>query len=396
MIVDLHSHYPIHLIPGEEADTVRAMSRSRGASRFGDRVRAFIVRLASRFANYPSFDSGPRVTMEKLRAGDVGVALSVLYSPFDEIDLDEGYPSAPDDDYFPRLLRRLGDVEADIHDNHDDVATIAHNPAEIDQAVEAGKTALVHCVEGGFHLGEDEEAVARNTAELSRRGVAYITVAHLIWREVATNANAIPFLPQWLYDRLFPQPDVGLAPLGRALVEAMVENGLLVDLSHMSRRALEDTLALLDELDHAGRVPVIASHSAFRFGEQAYNLDEPTIVRIARRGGVIGLILAEHQIADGLETGRRRKGRATHSLAASIELLCRHIDRIREITGSYDHVAVSSDLDGFIKPTLAGLQDAEQLGSLEPAFAERHGAEAGEAITSANALRVLRAGWGGT
>lgn len=37
--------------------------------------------------NYRTFFSGPRVTLELLRDGHVGVALSVLYSPFAEMDL---------------------------------------------------------------------------------------------------------------------------------------------------------------------------------------------------------------------------------------------------------------------------------------------------------------------
>ena len=41
------------------------------------------------------------------------------------------------------------------------------------------------------HRGPDESL--RN--KLAAHGVAYITVAHLFWRGVATNAPAIPFLP---------------------------------------------------------------------------------------------------------------------------------------------------------------------------------------------------------
>ena len=76
------------------------------------------------------------------------------------------------------------------------------------------------------------------------------------------------------------------------------------------------------------------------------------------RGGVIGLILAEHQATDGL------RWRRTGSLEDSLEVVFRHIDRMHEITGSHRHAAIGSDLDGFIKPTLAGLDDASRLGTL--------------------------------
>ena len=53
-------------------------------------------------------------------------------------------------------------------------------------------------------------------AELAARGVAYVTLAHLFFRQVATNAPAIPFIPDRIYRLLFPQSrDVGLTPWER-------------------------------------------------------------------------------------------------------------------------------------------------------------------------------------
>ena len=72
----------------------------------------------------------------------------------------------------------------------------------------------------------------------------------------------------------------------------------------MSTRALADTFELLDELDPDRPVPVIASHSAFRFGRQEYGVDEETIRRIAARDGVVGLIFAQHQLNDGVRRSR--------------------------------------------------------------------------------------------
>lgn len=109
--------------------------------------------------------------------------------------------------------------------------------------------------------------------------------------------------------------------------------------------------------------------------------------RIAERDGVIGLILSDRLISDGL----RRSG--TRTLADSVAALAAHIDRIREITGSYRHLAIGSDLDGFIKPTLAGCEHPGRLPRLEDALNERYGAEVAAQITSANAQRLLRSHW---
>ena len=102
----------------------------------------------------------------------------------------------------------------------------------------------------------------------------------------------------------------------------------------------------------------------------------------------MGLILAQHQLNDGV----RRS--PTASFADSFEVICRHLDRIAEITGSHEHAAIGSDFDGFIKPTMGRLESAADLAALEPALRERHGATDAERICSGNALRVLRAGWG--
>jgi microsomal dipeptidase-like Zn-dependent dipeptidase len=387
MIADLHSHYGMHLVPAAKPDALRLIRSPRARWRLLDRIRAVLVGIASRFANYESFESGPRVTIPQLRAGDVRVVLSVLYSPFDEFDLSRPYGSPPVTDYLNAVVRQLEAVERDIADNFPGQASVARDRRELDAALAEGKIALVHCVEGGFHLGGTAPEVERAVGELARRGVAYITLAHLMWRSVATNANAIPFLPTPVYRALFPQPRVGLTELGRAAVGAMVRHGVLVDVSHMSERALEDTFALLDELDPGRAVPAIASHSAHRFGRDRYNLSAETIERIAMRGGVIGLLLAEHQATDGL------RWRRTGSLEDSLEVVFRHLDRVHEITGSHRHAAIGSDLDGFIKPTLAGLGDASRLGTLPHALAERYGESDAELIASGNALRLLRSHW---
>ena len=221
----------------------------------------------------------------------------------------------------------------------------------------------VHCIEGGFHLGATPEEVTANVHELADRGVLYITLAHLFWRRVATNAPALPFLPDAIYNLVFPQDkDAALSELGEAAVKAMYERKVLVDISHMRDDAIDETFALIEALDkQTGRdpraYPVIASHSGYRFGGQKYNLSDHTIVKIAARGGVVGLIFAQHQINDGL---RRTE---TETLDESVAILARHIDAIGP-----QHVALGSDLDGFIKPTLGGIETAADLAPLAAAL----------------------------
>jgi microsomal dipeptidase-like Zn-dependent dipeptidase len=387
MIADLHAHYAMHLV--QEDEGIGALFGSpRGSARLRDRARALLVGFASRFGNFRSFSSGPRVTLASLREGHVRVVLSVLYSFFDELELEEPYPARPKHGYLESLLGQLDLVETDLEKQHGTTALVARTPEGLAEALQGERVAFVHCVEGGFHLGSTPAEIDRAVTTLARRGVAYITLAHLVWRHVATNTNALPFMPDALYRRFFPQPDEGLSELGRAAVRAMVREGVIVDLSHMSGRSLADTFALLDELDPDRTLPVLASHACFRFGSQEYGVDEPTLRRVAERRGVVGLIMAQHQLRDGVANGRGR------GLDGSFEVIRTHVDRFAEIAGSHEHAAIGSDFDGFIKPTMAGLESMSDLKALEDRLVDHYGESTAELICSGNALRVLRNGWG--
>jgi microsomal dipeptidase-like Zn-dependent dipeptidase len=366
---------------------LRLVLSQRERRRWRDRMRALLTEVGSRLWNYPSPAMGPAVTVPLMRAGNVGAALSVLYVPLDEMDLGKGYGAPPDADYFPRLVRQLDLVEAHLAEAHDGAVGVARDPGELEAALAAGRLALVHCVEGGFHLGATPGEVERNVALLAQRGVAYIGLAHLFWRGVATNVAALPFLPDRIYHLLFPQPDRGLTALGEAALRTMVRTGILVDVTHMSARSFDDSLELMDELDPERRVPVIASHMACRFGDLEYNLTDGQIARLGERDGVMGVILCDHFAKEGL------RPRRTRTFAESLEVVCRHVDRIRQVTGSHRHAAIGSDLDGYIKPTLAGMDDMSALAPLRTGLRKRYGEDA-EAICQGNALRVLRAGWG--
>ena len=198
-MVDLHVHYPMHLLGGVEdpRDVPRGMFKVLG--REEGKLRAAVLNLAARLFNFRHWDGGWRATLPLLEQGGVTVACSVLYRPFSELDLDEPYGAPPESAYFGKLIELLEATERDDRGAGHTVVRSAAGPRT--------RTGIkfVHCVEGGFHLGATPEEVDANVRELARRGVLYITLAHLFCRQVATNAPALPFLPDPLYNVLFPQ-----------------------------------------------------------------------------------------------------------------------------------------------------------------------------------------------
>ena len=486
MIVDLHAHYPMHLMdehmaarPGLVWKWFRSAPPSRRRVHVAKvryrpqrRHRALLVallRLLNPIANYRSLTSGPGVTLEKMRKGGVGVVLSPLYEPLDELGAipwwilglcgsfllavgclalggilsfwghhvpdppdramlggasflfvvslvcflllatlvllmilhnwlalvvggrDELPGSYPRKAYLVDVLIQQREVERDIR-AVGTWATGARDYAQLEAAIAKNQIALVHAVEGGFHLGRSEQAIERSVRKLARSGVAYVTLAHLVWRRIASNAPGVPFLPDWLYHVLAPQPERGLTPLGIAAVCSLVRHGVLIDITHMSEKAIWETFALLTKIENAenekGRVPVIATHIACRFDRHEYNLSKSTIREIANRQGVMGVIFCRHWTSTGLFQPT--------SQAESFQIIKQHVDRIHSLTGCYDHVALGSDIDGYVKPMLPGLEDMSMMPDLAYFLRREYGSAVAGKILSDNALDVLSRGWGAT
>lgn len=372
----------MHLLVDEQQ-----LTHERARTWWRQRWQGRVVGLISRFANYQGPGDTPSVTEELMRTGGVGVALSVLYQPFSEIDLTQSYGAPPSESYFRGIVDQHQTVE-DYVKAHAGKVAIAHSASELDALLRNDVPILIHAIEGGFQLGRDRAEVQRNVNVLAGLGIAYVTVAHLFFRDVATNAPALPFLPDWIYNHVFPQKkDEGLTALGREVVEAMVDEGVLIDITHMRSESIRDVFNLLDARDAAKEIPVLATHMACRFGGLQYCFDDDTIRAVAGRGGVLGCILCEHYITSGLPG-------AVKSLKDSVDRLCRHIDKIHDLTGTHDNIAIGSDLDGYIKPALPGLQHMGQMAELQRELRARYGDVDTEKICSGNALRVLRANWG--
>src|SRR4051812_24290141 len=187
MIVDLHAHFPMHVLGPREADTHAAVREPWPGSPW----RGVLLEVLSRLFNYQGPGGAPAVTVELLREGQVGAVLSVLFEPFDEMDLDAPYGAPPKPEYFTNLKLQIERVEEELAREHQlGRARLVRSPRAMDHAIEASEVAFIHCIEGAFAVGATEADVTRNVEELARRGVAYITLAHLFWRGVAQNAPA--------------------------------------------------------------------------------------------------------------------------------------------------------------------------------------------------------------
>lgn len=185
--------------------------------------------------------------------------------------------------------------------------------------------------------------------------------------------------------------DGGLSRLGRALVDRLVELGVVVDLAHASPAAFAEILA------RVGEAPVICSHAGCRaVNDHPRNLTDDQLRALTAQGGLFGLML--HPIAIGPEQ---------RTIARVID----HLEHAVEVCGA-DRVCLGGDFttrlsevlppmpepaDGLMPEGLRpgagieGLKGPEHYPALLDALRARGWDEPTvDAVTSRNLLALLR------
>lgn len=160
----------------------------------------------------------------------------------------------------------------------------------------------------------------------------------------------------------------GLKSFGFAAVEALEQNNILVDVSHLNDDGFFDVASV-------ARKPLIASHSNCRYiTNHSRNLSDRMIRTIAESGGVIGLNFCPSFLSEDWHY-------------SSLEAMVRHALHLKKVGGS-SVLALGTDYDG-ITGELA-IPHYDSLPLLWQAL-ERSGFTASEleGLWSENALRVL-------
>jgi membrane dipeptidase len=282
------------------------------------------------------------------------------------------------------LLVMLAKMERQVA-RADDRFELARSNAELDQVLAAGRTAIVHTVEGGHVLGagladDDLHGRLARLDQLAGHGVASLTLAHLFPNELAGHAEAIPAAQRTSpICPLDSGVDLsrGLTPKGRAVVEQMVQVRMLPDVTHCTPVARREVYELV-----ANRIPVIASHTGVQsMNPEQYNLDESDVRAIAATGGVIGVIFMPYWLDE------------SHP-GPGLDAIWRTMETVRAWSGgSWEHVAIGTDFDGFTDPP-DDCKSAAQLPLIRELLDSKGlSREDAEAVLGGNARRVLRKGW---
>jgi microsomal dipeptidase-like Zn-dependent dipeptidase len=354
-LFDIHAHFPMHTPFPPMPST--------------DPHINFKIKLLAKANDALNYENGvARMASDRVAAGAFGGFASVLYDPEDEFLVGRRDPR-------PEAIDRIEAQAANVETEARRIGlAIAKDAATVERCLQRGERFLIHCVEGGFACGGTEANVRR----LARLGVAYLILAHCKFRNVATCASTVPHMPDAIYHLLNPQlPHQGLTRLGKRIAEAAIDCGIILDVTHCTDRAQAEVFRLAERRG----VPVIASHTGARhIADYEVNLSDDAMRTIAGLGGVIGTIIYPYWLQPSGGT------------ADGLELVARTIDHIAGVTGGWDHVAIGTDMDGFIQP-VRECPNYAHIGVIEEFVRRRYESQIAENILWRNALRVLQRGW---
>ncbi|MGZ6317318.1 MAG: dipeptidase [Anaerolineales bacterium] len=244
--------------------------------------------------------------------------------------------------------------------------------------------AVIHAIEGSHSLGSEhtsDEDVMRHLEVLFGRGVICITLAHFYRNRVVHPCYPFPEDLARLarHPALWRDLTQGLTDLGFRVVERMIELGMMIDVSHCTPTARQQ---IYDIVDASGRkVPLLATHvGAYGLDPSPYNLTDWEIRRIARDGGVIGVIFMPYWLMPK-ESGQ------------GINFISRHIQYLID-TGGEDVAGIGTDFDGFTTAP-DDLENASQMPRLtQRLIVDGHREGTIGKVLGGNALRAIRCNWG--
>ena len=267
----------------------------------------------------------------------------------------------------------------------------------------SGRRIALIGMENAYPLGLSTDTLGQWKA----RGVRYVGLTHVGHNQFADSANFNTLTePLALHH--------GLSPLGRDLVGALNDQGVMVDVSHTSKETTQQAIAL-------SRAPVIASHAAARaLVDNPRNIDDDDITALARKGGVVQIVAlgsflrapTPQQVQARLgvraqfgihndgeraaldEAADRRYVAAIDAVDArfpqpSVRDLVDHIDHVARLVG-IEHVGIASDFGGG--GGIVGWRDASQSAAVTRELVRRNYSDADIAqIWGENLLRVMDA-----
>ena len=326
---------------------------------------------------------------------------------------------------FERILKQLKRTEKKVEDYNNSLlrkndpdrypmVEIARKFSDLEKVLKRGSIAMLHSLEGAHALDDDtivkiqagrenyeadrgseadvERCILQNIETLADKGLAYMTLGHFYPNEVAATTFSYPQRVaaqvrdnRWKW--AWRDPTLGLTKVGEAAVETMLDKGMLIDVTHTTRKTREHVYRIVKAKGKSDAV--LASHvGAFSLNPDLYNLDDDEIRWFGENGGVIGVMFSNYWLNghDGAQLG--------------INYISNTIRHFVEV-GGVDVVGLGSDFDGLSDPPDDLADSSEMYRITQRLWVAKYLAEFAplrhyqiDKILGGNAMRVLKNGWG--
>jgi membrane dipeptidase len=316
----------------------------------------------------------------RLRQGRVGAQFWSVYIP----------TTLKGGDAVRAVIEQI-DVVHRLDETYPDTFELARTADDVVRIHRSGKIASLIGIEGGHSIG-NSLAVLR---QLYMLGARYMTITHSDNNDFADSETADP-----IHD--------GLTPFGKLVIGEMNRLGMLVDLSHVAPKTMNDVLDI-------AAAPVIFSHSSARaLTDHARNVPDNVLRRLNENDGVVMVSFvptfssekarardaardAEEARLKALYRGQPETVKTTLAQweaanpapHVTVQDVADNIDHVVQIAGA-THVGLGSDFDG-ITTTPDALDSVATYPTL---FAEliRRGYTDDQlkGIAGLNVLRVMR------
>jgi microsomal dipeptidase-like Zn-dependent dipeptidase len=318
---------------------------------------------------------------------------------------------------------------------------IARDFSEFEKALSQTKIPIAHAIEGAHALGRNfpitrernqaprerkqvigEECCGsmmspnpdpyiRNLEVLKARGVCLISLGHFFRNDLVFPVEGIsPDAKELinLYWTYTPDQNFPLKELGKTLVKKMLDIGIIVDLTHSTPAARKDVFDLnRKRLDEGKKMrPLTFTHTGAKYifeqyevcnqnaydNYKFYDVCDEEIDWICECDGTIGII-PENFWLIGCSANLNKNEKEKYE--NGINYIVKTIQYINSKTRrkKYDNISIGTDFDGFADAP-KDLYKPSQLHSLIKALRKEISDEYVRKITSENALRLLRYGWG--
>ena len=299
----------------------------------------------------PGVRGDRQVDIPKMQEGGLDVGFFIVYVGQTERTA-ENYEKAKAD-----AMVKFDAIHRMTEEMYPDEIELAYTADDVEQIHADGKLVACIGIENGYVIGKDLSLLEKYHA----LGARYITLAHGGHNDIADSSTP----REQLGDA--EEEHGGISEFGEQVIAEMNRIGIMVDVSHISKKAMLEAAKL-------SRAPVIASHSSTKaLSDVARNMDDEQLLALKENGGVIQMVALDSFVkkqpgkaaarralfeemgnagasSDRTEAQREETRRKLVKLdekwpKATVSDFVDHIDHAVELIG-IDHVGISSDFDG--------------------------------------------------